>query len=155
MRTGQSTPAATHLIKIAVQAALGLRPKMQIFGTDYPTPDGTCIRDYIHVMDLARAHIDALRYLRRGGQSVTLNCGYGRGASVHEVIEAVKRISGVNFSVETATRRPGDAASLVAASERVRTVLGWRPQFDNLDVIVRHALEWEKILMSRRIKTAI
>jgi len=155
MRTGQSTPAATHLIKIAVQAALGLRPKMQIFGTDYPTPDGTCIRDYIHVTDLARAHIDALRYLRRGGQSVTLNCGYGRGASVHEVIEAVKRISGVNFSVETAARRLGDPASLIASSERARTVLGWCPQFDNLDCIVRHALEWEKILMSRRIKTAI
>ena len=155
MRTGQSTPAATHLIKIAVQAALGLRPKMLIFGTDYPTPDGTCVRDYIHVTDLARAHLDALRYLRRGGRSVTLNCGYGRGASVHEVIEAVKRNSGVNFSVETAARRPGDPASLVAASERVRTVLGWRPQFDNLDLIVRHAMEWEKILISRSIKTAI
>jgi len=151
MRTGQSTPVATHLIKIAVQAALGLRPKMQIFGTDYPTPDGTCIRDYIHVTDLARGHVDALRYLRNGGESVTLNCGYGRGASVYEVIEAVNRNSGVDFSVETAARRLGDPAALIAASDRARTVLGWRPQFDNLDIIVRHALAWEKILMSRGV----
>jgi len=154
LRTGQSTAVATHLIKIAAQAALGLRPGMKLYGTDYPTPDGTCIRDYIHVSDLARAHVDALRYLRQGGAPVTLNCGYGCGASVREVIAAVKRISGVDFVVEAAARRPGDAAVLVAAAERVRVVLGWRPQFDDLDLIVSHALAWEKLLTSRRVAVA-
>ena len=104
-RTGQSSPAATHLIKVAVEAALGLRPKMQVFGTDYPTPDGTCIRDYIHVSDLTRAHSDALRHLRSGGSSLTLNCGYGHGFSVLEVIDTVKRVSGADFKVELAPRR--------------------------------------------------
>src|SRR5207302_2527065 len=115
LRTGQSTPTATHLIKVAVQAACGLREKMQVFGTDYPTPDGTCIRDYIHVSDLVRAHSDALAYLRAGGDSATLNCGYGRGFSVLEVIEAVKRVSGVDLKVEFAGRRAGDPARIVAA----------------------------------------
>jgi UDP-glucose 4-epimerase len=148
-RTGQSTKGATHLIKVAVEAALGLRPKMDVFGTDYPTPDGTCIRDYIHVSDLVRAHLDALDYLRRGGASVTLNCGYGRGFSVLEVIETVKRVSGADFKVEIAERRPGDPAQIVAASDRARAALEWRPQFDDLDTIVTHALAWERKLATR------
>jgi UDP-glucose 4-epimerase len=148
-RSGQSTPNATHLIKVAVQAALGLRPKLQVFGDDYPTPDGTCVRDYIQVTDLSRAHLDALRYLRDGGANLTANCGYERGFSVLEVIESVKRVSGVDFDVEMAPRRPGDPAAIVAANERIRRTLGWTPQYDNLDEIVRQALEWEKHLMTR------
>src|ERR1700675_2358242 len=108
LRTGQSTKGATHLIKVAVETALGRRPRMQVFGTDYPTPDGTCVRDYIHVADLVRAHGDALRYLRGGGASTTLNCGYGRGFSVFQVIDTVRRVSGVDFEIEVAARRPGD-----------------------------------------------
>ena len=149
-RTGQSSKAATHLIKVAVEAALGLRPKLQIFGTDYPTPDGTCIRDYIHVSDLARAHSDALRHLRSGGPSLTLNCGYGHGFSVLEVIETVKRVAGVDFKVETAPRRPGDPARIVADSELARATLRWQPRFDNLATIVEHALAWERELVRRR-----
>jgi UDP-glucose 4-epimerase len=149
MRTGQSTEGATHLIKVAVETALGLRRKMMVFGTDYPTPDGTCIRDYIHVSDLVRAHSDALAYLRCGGASTTLNCGYGKGFSVLEVIDTVKRVSGVDFAVETTARRPGDPARIVAASDRVRDVLGWRPQLDDLTTITHHALEWERRLAAR------
>jgi UDP-glucose 4-epimerase len=148
-RTGQSTKGATHLIKVAVETALGSRPRMNVFGTDYPTPDGTCIRDYIHVSDLVRAHLDALNYLRAGGASVTLNCGYGRGFSVLEVIETVKRVSGVDFKVEIVDRRAGDPAQIVAASDRARSTLQWQPQFDNLDTIVTHALAWERKLMGR------
>jgi len=148
-RTGQSTKGATHLIKVAVETALGLRTKLQVFGTDYPTPDGTCIRDYIHVSDLVRAHSDALAYLRSRGPSVTLNCGYGRGFSVLEVIEMVKRASGVDFKVEIAPRRAGDPARVVAGAERARAVLHWQPQYDDLATIVRHALAWE-----RRLKEA-
>jgi len=148
-RTGQSTRGATHLIKVAVETALGLRPKMDVFGTDYPTPDGTCIRDYIHVSDLVRAHSDALKYLRGDGASVTLNCGYGRGFSVLELIETVKRVSGVDFKVDFAPRRPGDPAQIVAASDRARALLKWQPQFDNLDTIVTHALAWEKKLSGK------
>ena len=149
LRTGQSTKGATHLIKVAVETALGLRPKMQVFGTDYPTPDGTCIRDYIHVCDLVRAHSDALAYLRGGGASATLNCGYGRGFSVLDVIDTVKRVSGVDFRVETTARRPGDPAQIVAKSDRIRAVLGWRPQLDDLTTIARHALDWERKLAER------
>ncbi len=149
-RTGQSTKGATHLIKIAVETALGRRPSMQVFGTDYPTPDGTCIRDYIHVSDLVRAHSDALAYLRGGGPSVTLNCGYGQGFSVLDVINSVKRVSGVDFKVELAGRRAGDPAQLVARSDRARSVLGWKPQLDQLPTIVGHALAWERKLMARR-----
>ena len=149
-RTGQSSKAATHLIKVAVEAAVGLRPKLQIFGTDYPTPDGTCIRDYIHVSDLARAHSDALRHLRSGGPSLTLNCGYGHGFSVLEVIETVKRVAGADFKVETAPRRPGDPARIVADSELARATLGWQPRFDDLATIVEHALAWERELVGRR-----
>jgi UDP-glucose 4-epimerase len=145
-RTGQSSKNATHLIKVAVEAALGLRPKLDIYGIDYPTPDGTCIRDYIHVSDLVRAHSDALRYLRAGGASLTLNCGYGHGCSVREVIEMVKRVSGVDFKVEVAPRRPGDSAQIIAASERARTTLGWEPHYDDLATIIGHALAWEQRL---------
>src|SRR5450631_801318 len=143
MRTGQSTKGATHLIKVAVETALGLRPMIEVFGTDYDTPDGTCIRDYIHVSDLVRAHADALRHLRAGGASVTLNCGYGRGFSVLEVLDAVKRASGVDFKVTLSGRRPGDPVAIVADSGRIRAQLGWTPQFDDLATIVGHALKWE------------
>ena len=144
MRTGQSTAGATHLIKVSVETALGLRPKIDVFGTDYPTPDGTCIRDYIHVSDLVRAHRDALHYLRTGGTSVTLNCGYGRGFSVLEVINSVKRVSGVDFKVVLSGRRAGDPAAIVADAGRIRSVLGFAPQLDDLDTIVKHALAWER-----------
>ena len=150
MRAGQATPGATHLIKVACETAIGKRPKIEIFGTDYPTPDGTCIRDYIHVSDLVNAHSSALAYLRSGGASATLNCGYGRGASVIEVIEAVRRASGRDFPVEVSRRRPGDAPALVANVERIHATLPWRPRYQNLDTIVSHALAWEKQLASRR-----
>jgi UDP-glucose 4-epimerase len=150
LRTGQSTRGATHLIKVAVETALGIRPKIDVYGTDYPTPDGTCIRDYIHVTDLVRAHSDALRYLRGGGGSVTLNCGYGRGFSVLEVIETVKKVAGVDFRVERGAPRAGDPARIVAACERARTLLGWKPQLDDLSTIVTHALAWERKLRQRR-----
>ena len=149
LRTGQASRNATHLIKVAAEAALGLRPKVEVFGTDYPTPDGTGIRDYIHVSDLARAHSDALRHLRAGGASLTLNCGYGHGFSVLEVIDAVKRVSGADFRVEFAGRRPGDPAQVVAAAERARTLLGWRPRLDDLATIVSHALAWQRKLVTR------
>ena len=148
-RTGQSTAGATHLIKVAVETALGKRKKIDVFGSDYDTPDGTCIRDYIHVSDLARAHLDALAYLRSGGPSVTLNCGYGHGFSVLEVIDTVKRVSGVDFKVEFAGRRPGDPARIVAASDRIRATLNWQPQFDDLATMVTHALAWERKLAER------
>jgi UDP-glucose 4-epimerase len=148
-RAGQSTKGATHLIKVAVEAALGLRPRVEIFGTDYPTPDGTCIRDYIHVCDLVRAHSDALAYLRAGGDPVTLNCGYGRGFSVLEVIDTVKRVSGADFEVELAGRRLGDPGWVVAASDRARAVLKWQPHFGDLESIVCHALAWERKLLMR------
>jgi UDP-glucose 4-epimerase len=149
-RTGQSTRGATHLIKVAVETALGLHAKMAVFGTDYPTPDGTCIRDYIHVADLVRAHADALAYLRGGGASVTLNCGYGRGFSVFDVVETVKRVSGVDFKIESLGRRPGDPAQVVAACDRARMSLNWQPQFDDLQIIVAHALAWERTLAARQ-----
>ena len=143
MRAGQSTRGATHLIKVAVETALGLRPRIEVFGTDYDTPDGTCIRDYIHVSDLVCAHWDALRYLRGGGASVTLNCGYGRGFSVLEVIESVKRVSGVDFKVDISGRRAGDPAAIVADARRIGSLLGFKPRLDDLETIVKHALAWE------------
>ena len=149
-RTGQSTPNATHLIKVACETVLGKRAKLDVFGTDYPTPDGTCVRDYIHVSDLARAHLAALAHLRRGGSSATFNCGYGRGFSVMQVIEAVKRASRRDFPVEIGGRRPGDPASLVADVARIRSALDWRPQFEDLDTIVSHALAWERRLPGKR-----
>jgi UDP-glucose 4-epimerase len=145
-RSGQSTPNATHLIKVAAQAALGQRPSLQVFGTDYPTPDGSCIRDYVQVTDLARAHMAALEHLRRGGESLTLNCGYGRGFSVLEVIEVVKRVSGVDFEVRHVPRRPGDPAALVAKVDRIHETLGWKAEYDNLEAIVEQALRWERSL---------
>ena len=151
-RSGQSTPRATHLIKVACETALGKRQSMDVFGTDYPTPDGTCIRDYIHVKDLARAHVSALNHLRKGGASNIYNCGYSKGFSVHEVIAAVKRASGVDFDVKLSPRRPGDPAAIVAASAKIRTELGWKPEHDDLARIVAQALAWEKNL--DRLKAA-
>jgi UDP-glucose 4-epimerase len=145
-RLGQSTPDATHLIKRAVQTALGRQPGLDIFGQDYPTRDGTCVRDYIQVSDLIDAHIAALAYLRGGGASLTCNCGYGRGYSVKEVVEVVKRVSGVDFKVNLAGRRAGDPAAIVAQADLIRRELGWRPRRDNLDAIVKQALDWERRL---------
>jgi UDP-glucose 4-epimerase len=148
-RTGQSTPRATHLIKVACQTALGQRGALEIFGTDYQTPDGTCLRDYIHVSDLAAAHLDALAYLRRGGESGVFNCGYGKGYSVHEVVKAVGKAAGAPLPVRYAPRRAGDPAAIVAGAARVRDVLGWQPKYDNLDLIVESALGWERKLAQR------
>lgn len=148
-RTGQSTPNATHLIKAASQAAIGLRSHLDLYGTDYPTPDGTCVRDYIQVSDLADAHVLALDYLRGGGASTKYNCGYGTGFSVRDVIETVKRVSGVDFRVNVLGRRPGDAAAIIAKADRIRNELGWQPAYDNLDTIVQQALKWEQHLRGR------
>lgn len=147
-RAGQSTRGATHLIKVACETALGKRGHMDVYGTDYETADGTCIRDYIHVTDLARAHLAALDYLRKGGTSEIFNCGYGRGFSVLDVIETVRRVSGVNerMDVRYAPRRPGDPPQIVAASDKLRAALGWRPELDHLPTIVEHALRWERDL---------
>ena len=145
-RTGQSTPNATHLIKVAVQTALGLRSKMDVFGTDYPTPDGTCLRDYIHVTDLVRAHLSALAHLRSGGDSMVANCGYGHGYSVKEVIDTVRAVTKVDFRADYAPRRPGDAAAVVADATRARTRLGWKPEHDDLTEIVEAAYAWERRL---------
>ncbi len=149
-RSGQSTARATHLVKVACEAALGERPYLEVFGTDYPTPDGTCIRDYIHVTDLVGAHLDALRYLRAGGMSDVVNCGYGSGFSVLDVIASVKAISQSDFPVRLGPRRAGDPAALVAKVERVVEVLGWKPKLNRLDTIVSHALAWEKRLIEHR-----
>jgi UDP-glucose 4-epimerase len=145
-RAGQSTPRATHLIKVACETALGKRSHIQVFGTDYPTRDGTCIRDYIHVSDLTRAHLAALHHLRAGGHGEILNCGYGLGYSVLEVIDAVKRVSAREFEVRLGPRRPGDPAVVVAATDRIRKLLGWAPQNDKLDAMVLSALRWEERL---------
>ncbi|MDQ8726673.1 UDP-glucose 4-epimerase GalE [Bradyrhizobium sp. LHD-71] len=148
-RSGQSSPDATHLIKVAVQAATGKRSGMDVFGTDYPTPDGSCVRDYVHVSDLAQAHLDALRHLRGGGESAVSNIGYGHGFSVLEVIEAVKKESGVDFEVRLKDRRSGDPAVLVASNERAQSLLKWTPRYDSLPVIIRDALAWERKLSER------
>jgi len=148
-RAGQSTARATHLIKVASQAALGQRERLDIFGRDYDTPDGTCIRDYIHVSDLIDAHLKALDYLRAGGEPDVFNCGYGRGSSVLEVIGAVERVTGHPLTVRDMPRRPGDPPILVAGAKRVRAVLGWTPRHDDLDFIVKSALDWEKRLAKR------
>ena len=151
-RTGQSSKRATHLIKIAAQAALGQRDGIDVFGTDYPTPDGTCLRDYIHVSDLIEAHVLTLMHLMNGGDNFVANAGYGRGFSVLEVIDAVKRVSGVDFPVRLAPRRAGDPPSLVADSSRLRSITGWQPKLDDLDTIVGHALAWEDSLAKRNSK---
>ena len=150
-RAGQSARNATHLIKVAVQAALGRRSGLEIFGDDYPTPDGTCLRDYIQVSDLAQAHMDALRHLRAGGGSLTCNVGYARGYSVKAVVDVVKRVSGVDFPVRMSPRRLGDPAAIVAANDRIRAELGWVPRHDDLDGIVRQALDWERRLHNQEI----
>ena len=149
MRTGQSTKGATHLIKVACEVATGKRPHMEVFGTDYPTPDGTCIRDYIHVTDLVNAHYLALRRMRSGGKSLVANCGYQHGYSVLEVIAAVERVVGKKLDVRMSGRRPGDAVAIVANVERCRAELGWTPDYDDLDTIVSHALQWEEMLRRR------
>jgi UDP-glucose 4-epimerase len=149
-RAGQSTPRATHLIKAAVQTALGERPHLEVFGTDYPTKDGSCLRDYIQVTDLAHAHLAALAHLRDGGDSLTLNCGYGNGFSVLEVVEVVKRVSGVDFEVKLSPRRAGDPAAIVAKAGRIRAELGWIPRHDDLGEIVSQALAWERKLIDQR-----
>jgi UDP-glucose 4-epimerase len=146
-RIGHSAPTATLLVKVACQVAAGARPSLSIFGTDYPTPDGTGVRDYIHVEDLAAAHLSALDYLARGGTSTTLNCGYGHGFSVREVIQMVERVNGgKRLSVVESPRRAGDPPSLVADAQRIREVLGWSPRFDDLETIVRNQLDWEQRL---------
>jgi UDP-glucose 4-epimerase len=150
-RTGQSTRGATHLIKVACETALGKRSHIDVFGTDYPTHDGTCVRDYIHVTDLVRAHICALDYLRKGGQSDIFNVGYSKGYSVLEVLDAVKRVAGKPFDVRLSGRRPGDPASIVAASAKIRATLGWEPIHADLDAIVRQALNWEDHLAKRNL----
>lgn len=146
-RIGQSTRQATLLIKVAAEVVVGKRPHVSIYGTDYPTPDGTGVRDYIHVTDLARAHLDALDYLRGGGASTTLNCGYGHGYSVREVLASVQRVAGHPIPIREEPRRPGDPPTLVARAERIRSVLGWEPRLDDLDTIVRTSIEWERRLL--------
>ncbi len=148
-RAGQSTAGATHLIKVACEAATGLRPGVTVFGTNYPTPDGTCVRDYIHVSDLSDAHLQALDHLRTGGSPDVFNCGYGHGFSVREVIAAVKKVSGVDFPVALGERRRGDPVALIAAAGKIRATLGWQPRFDDLETIVEHALAWERHLVER------
>lgn len=143
-KVGQSFPKATHLIKVACETACEKRPHIEIFGTDYPTADGTCVRDYIHVTDLTDAHVKALEYLERGGESDILNCGYGHGFSVKEVLERVKVVAGKDIKINHSPRRPGDPASLTAKVERIHRVIGWKPKYDDLDVIIKSAYEWEK-----------
>ncbi len=153
-RTGQCSLNATHLIKVASMAANGQRSHLDIFGTDYPTADGTCVRDYIHVNDLASAHLLAFRHLAGGGESFTMNCGYGRGFSVREVIEVVKRVSGKSFPVMEVGRRAGDPPDLVAEASQIRKVLGWTPQHDCLEEIVSHAFQWEGQMKAQQQRMA-
>jgi UDP-glucose 4-epimerase len=147
-KIGQATRNATLLIKVAAEVAVGKREKLLLFGTDYPTPDGTGVRDYIHVSDLADAHVSALEYLRSGGRSVTLNCGYGHGYSVREVIDTVNRINGSPIRVEEVPRRAGDPPKLVAAVEKIHQMTDWQPRYDDLDLIVKTSLEWERKLLA-------
>ncbi len=149
-RVGLATAGATHLLKIAVEAATGKRSGMDVFGTDYPTPDGTCIRDFIHVSDLADIHCAALSYLAEGGRSITLNCGYGHGYSVFEVINAVRRVSGRNFVTRHAPRRPGDIMTMVADTGLMRATLDFTPRYDDIETIAAHALAWEEKLSQER-----
>jgi UDP-glucose 4-epimerase len=143
-RIGQSTPGATLLIKVACEAALGKRDSVSIFGTDYVTADGTGVRDYIHVDDLADAHLKALHYLKTGGKSITLNCGYGHGYSVREVLDAVTRVSGKALDIREVARRPGDPPVLIAKADRIKDMLDWSAKYDDLDVIVESSLNWER-----------
>jgi UDP-glucose 4-epimerase len=148
-RSGQSSKIATHLIKVAVQAAIGVRDHVKLFGYDYPTPDGTCVRDYVHVVDLVTAHVKALTYLRDHNKNLICNCGYGRGFSVKEVLTAVRDVSGVNFPIENAPRRSGDPAKIVASNHMIKRLLGWEAQFDDLHKIIEHALAWEENLLTK------
>ena len=148
-RTGQSTRGATHLLKVAIEAATGQRDHVAVFGTDYATPDGTGIRDFIHVTDLVRAHGAALAHLRAGGDNLVLNCGYGRGYSVLEVLDSVQRVSGRTLDIRARARRAGDIPVMVAAADAIRRVLGWQPLYDDLDLIVGHAMSWEGKLIQR------
>jgi UDP-glucose 4-epimerase len=152
MRHGQSTANATHLIKVAIQTALGMRPHMEVFGTDYPTKDGTCIRDYIHVSDLIAAHVQALDHLGGGGESLVMNCGYGHGYTVSEVIETVRQVSGKPVEAKIGPRRAGDPVTIVADSTKIRSRLGWEPRLDDLATIVEHSLRWETMLRERNLK---
>lgn len=146
-RIGQNTPNATLLIKVAVEVAVGKRPSISIFGTDYPTPDGTGIRDYIHVEDLASAHLKALDYLRKPeSKSITLNCGYGHGFSVREVLDTVQKVNGKPIKIIEEARRAGDPPELIANASKIRGILNWKPEFDNLEIIVKSSLDWEKKL---------
>lgn len=149
-RIGQDYKNPTHLITRALKTACGIFPQLTVFGTDYETPDGTCIRDYIHVEDLAAAHLDALRYLLDGGRSDVFNCGYGRGSSVREVVDVARKVTGVDFRVVDGERREGDPAQLVANAEKIRSVLDWTPRYDDLETIVTHAWEWERKLLKKR-----
>ena len=145
-RIGQATPKATLLVKVACEAMVGKRPGVAIYGTDYATPDGTGVRDYIHVYDLASAHLSALDYLRAGGKSTTLNCGYGHGFSVRQVLDSVQRVGGKTLQIKEEPRRAGDPAALIARADRIKSLLKWKPQLDDLDTIVRTALRWEERL---------
>ena len=148
-RMGQRTLEATHLIKVACQAALGMRESVSVYGTDYPTPDGTGIRDYIHIEDLASAHLSALTYLENGGASTAMNVGYGHGSSVRDVLEVVKKISGTDLEIIEAERRPGDPASLVAQADKIRALTGWQPRYNTLETIVADAWRWESRLAEK------
>jgi UDP-glucose 4-epimerase len=149
---GEATPDNQHLIKIACETALGLRGGMRLHGTDYPTPDGTCVRDYVHVKDLASAHLDALAYLRGGGPSTVCNCGYGRGRSNRQVIEMVKEVSGVDFTVEEGPRRAGDPPRLIAGNDRIKALFGWQPRHDDLRQIVETAWRWDNIWQRKKLE---
>ncbi len=149
-RTGQSTRGATHILKAAIEAATGQRDHVAVFGTDYDTPDGTGVRDYIHVTDLVRAHAAALDHLRAGGESLVLNCGYGRGYSVLELLDAVQRACGRPLDIRPRARRPGDVPAMVASADKIRNTFDWTPQYDDLDTIVAHALAWETQLLEKR-----
>ena len=149
-RIGQRFPNATHLIKVACETAIGLRESIAVFGDDYPTKDGTCVRDYIHIEDLADAHIKALNYLENEGTCLTLNCGYGQGFSVNDVLDTVDKVNGSSIKRIQAARRPGDVSAIVADSSKLKKTLGWKPQYDDINKIVSSAYEWEKILKNRR-----
>jgi UDP-glucose 4-epimerase len=146
LRTGERRPQPSHLITVATKAALGLLPELPVFGDDYDTPDGTCIRDYLHVSDLADAHVQALEHLAQGGASLIANCGYGHGVSVRQVIDRIERLIGRKLRLRLSPRRPGDPPMLVAAAARIRDTLHWRPRFDDLDMIIGSALAWEEKL---------
>lgn len=149
LETGQVGANSTHLIKVAMETATGRRKQMEIFGEDYDTPDGSCVRDYIHVLDLAQAHVDALTYLENGGSKQILNCGYSRGFSVKEVINMAKKVTGVDFKVVVVGRRAGDAATLVSDNSKIKAILNWKPKYQDLETIIRTAYQWEEKLQSK------